>query len=93
LSVGNGFRDMDTDVRHFSTVSFEQDAWDMPAGHDVGELADAQDEINEAEKGGKMTATSVGQSFLEVATLIFVAEVKLCSEKEKVLCNHWFFGE
>lgn len=54
-----------------------QSAWLMPseeAEEGGGELEGARDDIDSAEKEGKITAATPWQSFVEVATLIFVAE-------------------
>ncbi|KAK9810370.1 hypothetical protein WJX72_009592 [[Myrmecia] bisecta] len=52
-----------------------KDAWQMPSeGADGGEMRSAQDSIDDYEKEGKMTSKTPWQTFLEVATLIFVAE-------------------
>jgi putative Ca2+/H+ antiporter (TMEM165/GDT1 family) len=53
----------------------EQDAWDTPEGTEGGgELEGARDSIDSAEASGRIGGKSAWQAFVQVATLIFVAE-------------------
>jgi putative Ca2+/H+ antiporter (TMEM165/GDT1 family) len=52
-----------------------KDAWDTPEGTEGGgELEGARDSIDSAEASGRIGGTSAWQAFVQVATLIFVAE-------------------
>lgn len=52
-----------------------RDAWKMPSdGANGEELVDAQSSIDSAEASGRMSGKSKWQAFVQVATLIFVAE-------------------
>lgn len=61
-------------VLHASMLLHMQDAWDTPEGEGGGELEGAKDSIDSAEASGRISGTTTWQAFVQVATLIFLAE-------------------